>query len=72
MESTKRSLLKTLSWETFHLVGVAGVLTIGVYLATGEWEYEYAALGALVYIGWEALGYFLHERVWAKFGKKIS
>jgi len=28
MESTKRTLLKTASWETFHLVGVAGVLPI--------------------------------------------
>lgn len=66
MESQKRTLLKTLSWETFHLVGVAGVLAVGVYLATGEWEYEYAALGALAYIAWEALGYYIHERVWTK------
>ena len=71
MESKRKSLLKTLSWETFHLVVVAGVLAVGVYIATGEWEYEYAALGALVYIAWEALGYFLHERVWAKYGKKV-
>ena len=35
MESTKRTLLKTASWETFHLVGVAGV----IYLFTGDWEY---------------------------------
>ena len=49
-----------------NLVGVAGV----IYLFTGEWEY--ASLGALLYIGWEALGYFLHERVWAKFGKGIK
>ena len=66
MESIKRTLLKTLSWETFHLVGVAGE----IYLFTGEWEY--ASLGALIYIGWEALGYFLHERVWAKFGTKVK
>jgi len=26
----------------------------------------------LIYIGWEALGYYIHERVWAKFGKKIK
>jgi uncharacterized membrane protein len=66
MESNKRTLLKTFSWETFHLIGVAGVLTVGVYIATGEWEYEYAALGALAYIVWEALGYYLHERIWAR------
>jgi uncharacterized membrane protein len=66
MESTRRSLLKTLSWETFHLIGVAGV----IYLFTKEWEY--ASLGALIYIAWEALGYFIHERAWSKWGKKIK
>ena len=66
MESIKRTLLKTASWETFHLVGVAGV----IYLFTGEWEY--ATLGALFYIAIESLGYFLHERLWAKFGRKVK
>jgi uncharacterized membrane protein len=65
-ESNKKSLIKTASWETFHLVGVAGV----IYLFTGEWEY--ASLGALLYIGWEAIGYYIHERAWAKFGKKVK
>ena len=65
-DSTKKTFIKTLSWETFHLVGVAGV----IYLFTREWEY--ASLGALIYIGWEAFGYFLHERVWAKFGSKVK
>lgn len=66
MESTKRSLIKTFSWEAFHLIGVAGV----IFLLTGEWEY--ATLGAFLYILWEALGYFIHERVWAKFGKNVK
>lgn len=60
MESKKRSLVKTLSWETFHLIGVAGV----IYLFTGEWEY--ATWGALLYIAWEAIGYFVHECLWAR------
>lgn len=63
MDSKKKSLIKTASWETFHLVGVAGVL----YLFTGEWEY--ATWGALLYIAWEALGYFIHERAWARFNR---
>jgi uncharacterized membrane protein len=63
MESTKRSLTKTLSWEFVHLVIIAGV----IYVVTGEWEY--ATLGALIYIAWEALAYFIHERIWAKFIK---
>lgn len=56
--------MKTLSWEIFHLIGVAGV----VYLFTGEWEY--ASLGALIYIAWESVGYYIHEKLWVKFGKK--
>ncbi len=72
MESTKRTLLKTASWETFHLVGVAGIIAIVTYALTGEVEYEYATLGALGYIAWEALGYFIHERVWVKFGSKVK
>lgn len=65
-DSNKKTLIKTISWETFHLIGVAGV----IYLFTREWEY--ASLGALIYIGWEAIGYYIHERVWVKFGKKIK
>ena len=64
--SNKKILLKTFSWETFHLIGVAGV----IFLFTGEWEY--ASLGALIYIAWEALGYYIHERIWAKFGKGVK
>jgi uncharacterized membrane protein len=45
MESTKKSSIKTLSWETFHLVVLAGI----IFLFTGEWEN--ATLGALMYIG---------------------
>jgi len=60
-ETTKKSLAKTLSWEAVHLIGIAGV----IYLFTGEWEY--ATWGALFYIFWEAVAYFIHERVWAKF-----
>lgn len=66
MESNKRSSIKTISWEAFHLVVLAGI----IYLFTGEWEY--ASLGALIYIGIESLGYFIHERLWAKFGNKVN
>lgn len=72
MESRKKSLLKTLSWEAFHLIGVAGIIAIVTYSITGQVEYEYATLGALGYILWESLGYFLHERIWAKFGEKVK
>ena len=66
MESTKRTSIKTVTWELFHLTVLAGI----IYVFTGEWEY--ATLGALFYIAIESLGYFLHERLWAKFGKKVK
>lgn len=72
MESRKKSLLKTISWEAVHLIGVSGVIAAVTWFLTGEIEYEYATLGALVYILWESVGYFIHERLWAKFGKKVK
>jgi len=45
---------------------VAGIIAIVTYAITGEVEYEYATFGALGYIAWEALGYYIHERLWAK------
>jgi uncharacterized membrane protein len=66
MESARKTSIKTISWETFHLVVLAGI----IYLFTGEWEY--AGFGAVIYIAIESLGYFIHERLWAKFGKKVQ
>ena len=66
MESTKRTSIKTVTCELFHLTVLAGI----IYVFTGEWEY--ATLGALFYIAIESLGYFLHERLWAKFGRKVK
>jgi uncharacterized membrane protein len=39
-----------------------------IYVFTGEWEY--ASLGALFYIAVESLGYYIHERIWERFGSK--
>lgn len=66
MESTKRTSIKTVTWELFHLTILAGI----IYAFTGEWEY--ATIGAIFYIAIESLGYFIHERLWAKFGKKVK
>lgn len=66
MESKRKTSIKTFSWETFHLVVIAGI----IYLFTGEWEY--AGFGAILYIAVESLGYFIHERIWAKFGKGVK
>jgi hypothetical protein len=66
MESTRKTSIKTITWELFHLTVLAGI----IYIFTGEWEY--ASLGAILYIGIESLGYFVHERIWAKFGKGVK
>jgi len=66
MESTKKSTVKTFTWETFHFTVLAGI----IYAVTGE--LEYAGLGAIFYIAIESLGYYVHERLWAKFGNKVK
>ena len=66
MESKKKSSIKTISWEMFHLVVLAGI----IYIFTGEWDY--AGFGAILYIAIESLVYFVHERLWAKFGSKVK
>jgi uncharacterized membrane protein len=66
MESIKKSWIKTISWEVFHLIVLAGI----IYAFTGDWEY--ASIGAIFYIAVEAFGYYVHERLWAKFGNKVS
>jgi len=65
MESTKKSTVKTLTWEAFHFTVLAAI----IYVVTGEWEY--AGYGAISYIAIESLGYYVHERLWSKFGKKV-
>ena len=72
MESNKRSILKTLSWETVHLIGVAGIISVITWILTGDIEYEYATLGALAYIAFESIGYYIHERVWANIPPKTK
>jgi uncharacterized membrane protein len=72
MESNKRSILKTLSWETVHLIGVAGIISVITWILTGDIEYEYATLGALAYIAFESIGYYINERVWANIPPKVK
>jgi uncharacterized membrane protein len=72
MESNKRSILKTLTWETVHLIGVAGIISVITWILTGDIEYEYATLGALAYIAFESVGYYIHERVWANIHPKVK
>jgi uncharacterized membrane protein len=66
MESIKKSTVKTFSWELFHFTVLATI----IYIISGEWEY--ASLGAIIYTAIEAFGYYLHERLWSKFGKGVK
>ena len=72
MESKKKSLLKTISWPLVHFTFVAGIIFGVSHLIYGEAEWEYVGVYALMYMSLEMTFYYLHERVWAKFGRKIK
>jgi uncharacterized membrane protein len=72
MESKKKSLLKTISWPFVHFTFVAGIIFGATHLIYGEAEWEYVGLYAFMYMSLEMTFYYLHERVWAKFGRKIK
>ena len=66
MESTKRSIYKTISWHLLHMFMVALVAV----LVTGS--IKLAAILASAELVWESFAYFAHERLWAKFGNKVK
>lgn len=66
MESNKRSIYKTISWHILHVFMVATV----AFVVTGS--IHIAALLASLELLWESFAFYLHERAWAKFGKKIK
>lgn len=65
MESKKKSLIKTISWQLVHMTMVAGTILI----LTGEWEI--AGIAAIAELFWESVLYFAHERAWVKWGKHL-
>ncbi len=72
MESKKKSLLKTISWPFVHFTFVAGILFAASHMIYGEAEWEYVGSYALSYMALEMTFYYLHERVWAKFGRGVK
>lgn len=72
MESKKKSLFKTISWPLVHLTFVAGILFAASHLIYGEAEWEYVGLYAVLYLSLEMTFFYIHERVWARFGKHIN
>jgi uncharacterized membrane protein len=54
-------------------IGFVGTLVYFFEMAiTGEAHWEYAGTFAIIYTACEALGFFLHERAWNKFGNKVK
>ena len=72
MESNKKSLYKSITWPAVHILFVGTLVYFFERALTGESHWEYAGTFAIIYTGCEMLGFFLHERVWAKFGKNIK
>jgi uncharacterized membrane protein len=70
-DSLKRSKYKTLTWPLVHMGFVGTLVYFFEKAITGEAHWEYAGSFAIIYTLCEMIGYFLHERAWAKFGKKI-
>ena len=65
-DSRKKSLYKSLSWHILHITMVATI----AYVVTGS--VAIAAILASAELVWESVAFYLHERAWAKFGKKIK
>jgi uncharacterized membrane protein len=66
MESTRKSLYKTITWQIVHMTMVAGTILI----LTGKWDI--AGIAAIAELFWESVLYFVHERAWSKFGNKVE
>jgi uncharacterized membrane protein len=72
MESAKRSFYKSITWPVIHISFVGTLVYFFEKAITGEAHWEYAGGFALFYTTCEMIGFFLHERAWAKFGKKVK
>jgi len=72
MESKKRSMYKSITWPVVHILFVGTLVYFFEKIITGEAHWEYAGAFSIIYTTCEMIGFFLHERVWNKFGKNIK
>ena len=72
MESSKRSAYKAITWPVVHILFVGTLVYFFEKIITGEAHWEFAGTFAIVYTLCEMIGFFLHERAWAKFGKNVN
>lgn len=62
MEKTTRTLTKAVTWQMMGFVVMAAVN----YLYIGDWRAGVGLSALLTLVG--LVGYYLHERVWARIG----
>lgn len=72
MDTKKKSLYKSITWPLVHMGFVGTLVYFFEKAITGEAHWEYAGSFAIIYTMCEMLGFFLHERAWAKFAKGIK
>jgi uncharacterized membrane protein len=72
MESKRRSALKSITWPAVHIGFVGTMVYVFEKLLTGEAHWEYAGAFVIIYTAFEMIGFFLHERAWEKFGKRVK
>jgi hypothetical protein len=72
MDSKKRSMYKSITWPAVHILFVGTLVYFFEKVITGEAHWEYAGAFAIIYTTCEMIGFFLHERIWAKLGKNIK
>jgi uncharacterized membrane protein len=66
METKKKSLFKTVTWYSAHLIVAGSVALIVTH------SIRMSAILASAEIVWESFLFYGHERVWAKFGHKVK
>lgn len=65
-DSAKKSVYKTISWHLLH------IFMVGLIAYVVTQRLDLAALLASLEFIWESVMYFVHERVWAKWGKRVK
>ena len=65
-------MYKAITWPAVHILFVGTLVYFFEMAITGEAHWEYAGGFAIIYAGCEMVGFYLHERAWNKFGKKIK
>jgi uncharacterized membrane protein len=72
MDSKKKSLYKSFTWPAVHMGFVGTLVYFFEKIISGEAHWEYAGAFAIIYTTCEMLGFFIHERIWAKFGNRVN